>query len=126
MGGSTMADKTASWEARKFQLLVAAVLHAKTTENIVRTAVTGLRASPCGCTPEGLAKIPEQKLVDLLGPVHWHREKAKRLRCSGERILEAGGAVPISEDELQKLPGIGAKLAKVLAFVFQELQSAGF
>lgn len=121
---ASMADESASWEARKFQLLVAAVIHAKTTETTVRSAMAGLRAAPCGCTPEGLAGTSEQQLVDLLSSVHWHREKAKRLRRCGESIREMAGIVPSKQQELQKLPGIGEKLARVLAFVFDELAAS--
>lgn len=114
--------------AIRFQMLVAAILHAKATEAVVRSAMARLRraaasgASPSALTPAWLEAVNEEALVALLDGVHWHKVKARRLIAASAMVasLWSSGAMPrLSCKELMAIPGVGPKLAVVLEFAFE-------
>jgi len=66
-------------------------------------------------TPQDILKFSEEDLANLLYPVGFYREKAKRLRNLAKVLLENyKGLVPKSQDELLKLPGVGRKVANIV------------
>ena len=70
-------------------------------------------------TPDELRRLPTQRLEKLLYGAGFYRQKARILKDLAERIIERGGRVPDTQEELVDLPGIGPKCANlVLAHCF--------
>ncbi|MFM2162536.1 MAG: hypothetical protein RLZZ383_2048 [Pseudomonadota bacterium] len=96
-----------------FELLVAVLLSAQTTDKMVNTV-----------TPALFAAAPDPAALAALGPdgigVHIRRlglwqAKARHLAGLAERLLsDHGGQVPASFDALEALPGVGHKTASVV------------
>mmetsp|Transcript_165821 Transcript_165821/g.402989 ORF Transcript_165821/g.402989 Transcript_165821/m.402989 type:complete len:434 (+) Transcript_165821:46-1347(+) len=130
-----MAGGAADPAALRLQLLVAAILHPKTSEGIVRGCLAKLttwaepRQTPETAQPRGisaalLAQTAPGELVELWEGLHWHKVKAARVVAAAVALeRDWGGTVPLLKEELIKLPGIGPKLANVLAFVCDGLAS---
>ena len=96
-----------------FQLLVAVVLSAQTTDAQVNRVTPALfRRAP---TPEKLAKMSETDILRLIRSCGLAPGKARNLRRLAQTILdEHGGRVPEDMDALEKLPGVGHKTASVV------------
>lgn len=96
-----------------FELLVATVLSAQTTDVRVN-AVTPELFARFG-SPERLAEASQEELEAILRPLGFFRAKARALRGLGAALLaDHGGEVPASLAELVKLPGVGRKTANVV------------
>jgi len=131
---SCMVGENAHNENKKLQVLVAAILHAKTTSGLVRSRMEDLRAwakvdnrntlDSGVLTPDWLANLSSESLIDHLDGIHWHRVKASRIIAIGTAVKELTGGIPCHEDDLLKLPGIGPKLARVVANVYKSLNIA--
>ena len=96
-----------------FELLVAVVLSAQTTDRAVNQITPALfvRAP----TPRALAKVPLAELEELLKTLGLFRNKARFLRQLAEQLLERfEGKVPQTLAELQSLAGVGRKTAEVV------------
>ncbi len=71
-------------------------------------------------TAEDFVNADITEIEEIIKPVGFYRQKAKRIKEIAQKILEEyGGEVPRDIDELLKLPGVGRKTANcVLAFGF--------
>ena len=99
--------------ASPFQLLVATVLSAQTTDVRVN-AVTPVLFARCP-GPAELAGAGQDELEEILRPLGFFRAKARALRGLGAALLEDfGGEVPGTLEELVTLPGVGRKTANVV------------
>ncbi len=99
--------------ANAFQLLVATVLSAQTTDVAVNKVTPGLFAKhPDAASLAAAEPTDVQPLIDRIG---MFRQKAKNI-VGLARILVAkhGGEVPRSLPELVALPGVGRKTANVV------------
>lgn len=96
-----------------FQLLVATVLSAQTTDVNVNKATPKLFATyPDAKALAKAAPVDVEPLVSTLG---FFRQKAKSIVGLSRMLVEKhGGEVPQSLDELVKLPGVGRKTANVV------------
>lgn len=96
-----------------FQLLVATVLSAQTTDlRVNQTTPAVFAAYP---TPEDLAVADPEKLEELLRPTGFFRAKAKSLLGLSAAIRDRfGGEVPGNIKDLVSLPGVGRKTAFVV------------
>lgn len=96
-----------------FELLVATVLSAQTTDARVNSVTPELfRRWP---TPQTLAGAPRSELEAVLRPLGFFRAKAGHLLGLGEALtLQHDGVVPQTLEELVKLPGVGRKTANVV------------
>jgi endonuclease-3 len=96
-----------------FELLVATVLSAQTTDvgvNKVTPVLFGRWP-----TPEALAASDPTELEDVLRPTGFYRAKARSVRGLAEALVERhGGEVPTSMPALTALPGVGRKTANVV------------
>lgn len=96
-----------------FQLLVATVLSAQTTDARVNTITRGLFAR----YPDAAALAGADR-VDLeaqLRPLGMHHTRAARLiALSAELVATHGGVVPADRKALVALPGVGRKTANVV------------
>jgi len=96
-----------------FQLIVATVLSAQTTDVLVNRITPDLfRAYP---TPEALAAARQEDVEKSLNRIGMFRQKAKNIVGLAKKLVaEHGGEVPRTLDELVELPGVGRKTANVV------------
>jgi endonuclease-3 len=99
-----------------FQLLVATILSAQTTDERVNLVTPALFAAyPI---PEALAAAPLEELEERIRSTGFYRNKAKALKGMAQALVERfGGDVPSAMDDLVTLPGVGRKTANVVRSV---------
>ncbi|SHL61527.1 endonuclease III [Streptomyces yunnanensis] len=96
-----------------FELLVATVLSAQTTD--LRVNQTTPRLFAVCPTPEDMAAIPPEQLEELIRPTGFFRAKAKSLIGLSTALRDRfGGEVPGRLEDLVTLPGVGRKTANVV------------
>ncbi len=96
-----------------FELLVATVLSAQTTDVRVNSVTPALFALAPG--PAEMAAVDRATLEAVLRPVGFYRAKAASVRGLAARLLsEHGGQVPSDVASLVALPGVGRKTANVV------------
>ena len=96
-----------------FELLIAVILSAQTTDEQVMRVVPALFAKfP---TPEKMAKADIPVLEKLIHATGFFHAKAKNIKATSQKLIELyGGVVPDTIEELVKLPGVGRKTANVV------------
>ena len=107
-----------------FQLLVAVILSAQTTDKAVNKVTHKLfKIAPCASS---LARLPIEKVESIISDIGLFKRKARFIvETSGLLIDRYGGDLPASREELEKLPGVGQKTAGVvLNTVFQQNEIA--
>ncbi len=96
-----------------FQLLIATVLSAQTTDLRVNQTTPTLFASYP--TPEDLAAADPEVVEQILRPCGFFRAKTKSVIGLSKALVEDfGGEVPGRLEDLVKLPGVGRKTAFVV------------
>ncbi|RPF35227.1 endonuclease III [Streptomyces sp. TLI_185] len=96
-----------------FQLVVATVLSAQTTDLRVNQTTPGLFAKYP--TPEDLAAANPEEVEEILRPTGFFRAKTKSVMGLSKALVEQfGGEVPGRLEDLVKLPGVGRKTAFVV------------
>ncbi|MGW0821869.1 endonuclease III [Streptomyces sp. NPDC002845] len=96
-----------------FQLIVATVLSAQTTDLRVNQTTPGLFAKYP--TPEDLAAANPEAVEEILRPTGFFRAKTKSVIGLSKALVEDfGGEVPGRLEDLVKLPGVGRKTAFVV------------
>ncbi len=99
-----------------FQLLVATILSAQTTDERVNSVTPALFARYP--TPEDLAQADPADVEALIHPTGFFRQKTKSLIGMAAALIHChGGEVPSSMGELTALPGVGRKTANVIRSV---------
>ena len=96
-----------------FQLVIATILSAQTTDRSVNLVTPELfkRYS----TAVDLAMADPAVIEQLIKPTGFFRLKTRRIVDASKRMVELfGGVVPNNLDDLVKLPGIGRKTANVI------------
>ena len=107
-----------------FELLIAVILSAQTTDEQVMRVVPALFARfP---SPEKMAKADIPVLEKLIHATGFFHAKAKNIKAASQKLLELyDGTVPNTIEELVKLPGVGRKTANVIqAVIFQKARMA--
>jgi endonuclease III len=96
-----------------FQLVIATILSAQTTDRSVNLVTPELfRRYP---TPADLAAADPALVEQIIKPTGFFRLKTRRIIDASRRMVELfGGVVPNNLDDLVKLPGIGRKTANVI------------
>jgi endonuclease III len=96
-----------------FQLLVAVVLSAQSTDkgvNIATRKLFGLAP-----TPEAMADLGEAGIAEQIKTIGLFRNKAKNTAMLSRQLLERhAGEVPHDRAALEALPGVGRKTANVV------------
>lgn len=92
-----------------FQLLIAIVLSAQTTDNKVNSVTPFLFAKYP--TPLSLASANLSDVVDILKPLGLANNKAKNIISTANILKDK--EIPSTREELIKLPGVGRKTANV-------------
>ena len=99
-----------------FELLVAVILSAQTTDKSVNIVTPMLFEKYPDA--EALANADEHTLSEIIRRIGMYRTKTKNLTAMARKLTEEyGGIVPDSYDELIKLPGVGRKTANVVLSV---------
>jgi endonuclease-3 len=99
-----------------FQLLMATILSAQTTDARVNTVTPVLFARwPDAAS---LAGADPRDVEEVLHPTGFFRQKTKSVQGAARRLLEHhGGEVPTAMADLVRLPGVGRKTANVIRSV---------
>lgn len=95
-----------------FTLLVAVLLSAQTTDKKVNEVTPALFAR--ASNPEQMAALEVDEIRDIIRQIGLAPQKAKSLKRLSEMLVEAGGDVPRTFEELEALPGVGHKTASVV------------
>lgn len=98
-----------------FQLLVAVILSAQTTDVGVNKVTPALfERYP---TPEALAAADPADVEAIVHPTGFFRNKTKNIMGAATRIVaEHGGRVPDTMEELLTLPGVARKTANIVLY----------
>jgi endonuclease-3 len=96
-----------------FELLVAVILSAQTTDEMVNRVTPELfRRYP---TPAALARAPLKSIEALIRRLGLYHAKAVALKKMSRQLLEQhAGEVPATMEALTSLPGVGRKTANVI------------
>lgn len=131
----SLADPSASLEQQRYQVLLAARLHARCQEPTVRKAILKLRehfvsvSEAKTITVEDMAKSDPEELAVHISSLQFYNVKAKQIVKAAQEIQsQYGGIVPEDEFSLLQITGIGKTFADLLAFVntremFQRISS---
>ncbi|MFF4456238.1 endonuclease III [Streptomyces goshikiensis] len=96
-----------------FELLVATVLSAQTTDLRVNQTTPALFAAYP--TPEDMAQAAPEALEEIIRPTGFFRAKSKSLLGLSQALRDNfGGEVPGRIEDLVSLPGVGRKTANVV------------
>lgn len=96
-----------------FQLLVATIMAAQTTDKLVNTLTPVLFVKYP--TIQDMADAKIEDIADLISKVTFAFNKAKNIKAAAQMIMENhGGKVPQTMEELDALPGVARKTANVV------------
>jgi endonuclease-3 len=99
--------------ANAYQLLVATILAAQSTDKLINTVTPALFARYPD--PAALARADQHELEAMIFSTGFYRMKAKHLIGMAQRIVEKyGGEVPDTMERLVDLPGVARKTANVV------------
>jgi endonuclease-3 len=97
-----------------FQLLVATILSAQSTDKQVNNITSMLFSKYPG--PGDFARLSCQELEKEIYSCGFYKNKSRNIIKTSQILLSKyGGQVPQDVDELRKLPGVGRKTANVVA-----------
>jgi len=107
--------KTALNFTEPFQLLVATVLSAQATDVLVNRVTEGLFRKYR--TVKDYADVPIENLQKDISSVNFYKTKAKNIKAAANMIIEEfNSKVPVSMEELTRLPGVARKTANIILF----------
>jgi endonuclease III len=96
-----------------FELLIATVLSAQTTDKKVNQVTEKLFKKYN--TPEAFAKLEQEELEKEIREIGLYKNKAKNIIALSKILIERyNSRVPDTMDELIKLPGVGRKTSNVV------------
>lgn len=96
-----------------FELLIAVILSAQTTDNQVNTVLPDLFRSFPDAAQLAVASV--DRVEEIIHPVGFFRRKARSIIGAAQHLQEYHhGSVPDTMDELVKIPGVGRKSAGVI------------
>jgi endonuclease-3 len=96
-----------------FQLLIATILSAQTTDKMVNLVTPKLFARYP--TALDLAGADPAEVETIVKPTGFYRVKSRRIIAASRKLVELfGGEVPASMEGLLQVPGIGRKTANVI------------
>jgi endonuclease III len=103
-----------------FQLLIAVILSAQTTDARVNMTTPALFAKYP--TAEKLARARQSDVENIIRSTGFFRMKAKNIiNCARDLVERFGGKVPREREQLESLAGVGRKTASVvMAAAFKE------
>jgi endonuclease III len=118
------APTTELLHSSPFELLVAVMLSAHTTDRSVNAATRNL--FPVANTPAAIVALGVEGVKPYIKPVGLYNTKARNLVGLAQQLLERHGAeVPADRASLEALPGVGRKTASIiLNMVFGQAEIA--
>jgi endonuclease III len=113
---ATIAIKKPTTELKyssNFELLIAVMLSARTTDKTVNKVTAKL--FKIANTPEKIIKLKEIKLKKYINSIGLYNTKAKNILQTCEILLNKfNSQVPKTQEKLESLPGVGHKTANVI------------
>ena len=102
-----------------FQLLVAVILSAQCTDKRVNLTTPGIfKKYP---DPASMSKASFDDLFPLVKSISYPNNKTKHLIGMSQLLMDSfNGAVPMTIEDLVKLPGVGRKTANVITSVIDQ------
>ncbi len=101
--------------ATDFQLLVAVILSAQTTDITVNKVTKTLFETYA--TPEAIAGADLEEFEQAIKPTGFYHNKARNVMGAARMIVaEFGGRVPDTMAELVRLPGVARKTANIVLY----------
>ena len=102
-----------------FQLLVAVILSAQCTDKRINATTPSIfERYP---DPETMSTATPEEMFKLIRSISYPNNKSKHLVGMAKMLMEEFNAeVPMTVDELVKLPGVGRKTANVITSVIDE------
>jgi endonuclease III len=98
-----------------FQLLIAVVLSAQTTDKAVNKALEPLLKSSPNFDAHDLIKMGQAKFYEVIKSIGLAPTKAKNAYGLSQCLVKSfGGEVPSGREDLESLPGVGRKTANVI------------
>lgn len=105
--------KSALLHKTPFQLLVATMLSAQTTDKLVNTVTPALFEKYK--TPKDFADAPIKEIDEMIKKVNFHNNKSKNIKAAARIIVDRhNGEIPQTMEELDALPGVARKTANVV------------
>lgn len=98
-----------------FQLLVAVILSAQTTDKQVNKVTATLFQTIK--QPEDVLKLGHPAFEQAIKSIGLYKGKAKNIYQTSQLLVAKKGKIPKTESELMKFPGVGEKTAKVVLHV---------
>ncbi|MDR0433859.1 MAG: endonuclease III [Gracilibacteraceae bacterium] len=99
--------------ADPFQLLVATILSAQSTDVLVNKVTPKLFA--LAADPAAMAALAPETLENAIRSIGLYRNKSKNIAATAAMLVrDFGGQVPRTMEELRRLPGVGRKTANVV------------
>lgn len=96
-----------------FQLLIAVLLSAQTTDKAVNIATR--KFFPANETPQKMFALGEARLAEYIKTIGLYKTKAKNVIATCKILVEQHhGKVPEDRESLEALPGVGRKTANVV------------
>lgn len=108
------ADTELNYET-PFQLLVAVILSAQTTDKQVNKVTATLFQMIK--QPEDVITLGYFSFEQAIKSIGLYKSKAKNIFETSELLIAKKGRIPKTEKDLMKLPGVGEKTAKVVLHV---------
>lgn len=113
LAGTTAASQVELAHRTPFELLVATILSAQSTDALVNRVTPTLFQHYR--EPADFARTSVTRLERLIRPTGFYRSKARHLiACCRALVARFHGVVPRTMDELVSLPGVGRKTANVV------------
>jgi endonuclease III len=107
------APTTELLHSSPFELLVAVMLSAHTTDRSVNAATRNL--FPVANTPAAIVALGVEGVKPYIRPVGLYNTKSKNLVGLAQALIERhGGEVPADRAALEALPGVGRKTANII------------
>jgi endonuclease-3 len=102
-----------------FQLLVAVILSAQCTDKRVNLTTPALfKRFP---NPKVMSKASFEEIFDFIKSISYPNNKSKHLMGMAKMLMEEfNGTVPMTVEDLIKLPGVGRKTANVITSVLDQ------
>jgi len=102
-----------------FQLLVAVILSAQCTDKRINATTPAIFAKYPD--PESMSTATVEEMFKLIRSISYPNNKSKHLVGMAKMLMEEfNGEVPMTVNELVKLPGVGRKTANVITSVIDQ------
>lgn len=96
-----------------FEILISTLLSLRTKDEV--TAAASERLFALASTPEGMLRLPEEKIQKAIFPVGFYRNKAETIHhVCRELISRFRSRVPETIEELLTIKGVGRKTANLV------------